>query len=143
MDFDMGFGGGLGGGYYGGGYYEPSYFATFYTDSVVQLSDSKIKIYAQIRYDSVLTIESRSVTYWNSTNESIRRVIQSQPSSVNFKELPDSSLVWTGTYEGIYKYTVEVDSLVKDFDYTMNLSNTYKEKGILKSSQNWVYIRLK
>jgi hypothetical protein len=146
MDYEMDFAGwgGLGGGYYGGGYYyEPTYSASFYVDSVVQVDSSKIKIWAQIRYDSVLTIENRSVSYWNSNGENVVRIIQSQPSVINFKELADSTLAWTGNYEKIYKYTVEVDSLVKHFDYAMYLSNTYTEKSILKSTQNWFNIHLK
>ena len=144
-EFDWGSGWGSGGSYYGGGYsgpgFYPTYYATFYIDSVSQVSDSKVKIWAQIRYDSVLIIENHAIKYLDESGNEISKSIHA-PDTIDFRNLSDSTLSWTGQYEWTYPYSIEVDSLKNNFDYSMYVTSTYTEKSLPKLFQYWVYFRL-
>ena len=144
VDFDFpdlsGFGGlgGLDPNYnWGTPYGYSDYSASFYIDSTSQASDSTLTLWAHIQYDSILIIQDRKLDYWPIENfgSSITRMIQVEPDTIDFRTLTDSTLSWTGKYEKIYHYNVQLDSIKKDSDYNINLSSYYTEKGLLKLSQ--------
>src|SRR5690349_11053265 len=135
------YGGTYGGGNYGGT--TPTYSATCFFDSVVQVNDSTIKIWSHIQYDSVLIIKNHSVKYWDENGNEVFKSIQTTPDTINFRNLTDSTLAWTGRYEWAYHYSLEVDSLKKDFDYLLHVTTSYKEKNETKSFYNSVLARLK
>ena len=152
VDFDFpdlsGFGG-LGGfdpNYnWGTPYGYSDYSASFYIDSTSQASDSTLTLWAHIQYDSVLIIQDRKLEYWATEdfgNPSIR-MLQVEPDTIDFRTLPDSTLNWTGQYEKIYHYNVQLDSLKQDTDYTINLSSYYTEIGILRFNQQTIWVHTK
>jgi hypothetical protein len=122
---------------YGTSYGYDYYSASFYIDSASQSTDSTLTLWAHIQYDSILIIQDRKLEYWpNEDYEAIiSRTIQSSPDTIDFRTLPDSILSWTGSYEQIYYYNVQLDSLVQDTDYTIYLSSNYAEGGLQKAFQ--------
>lgn len=142
IDFDFpdtfGYSGGFGGGYYSGGYnYDYPYYASFYIDSTSQSTDSTLTLWAHIQYDSILIIQDRKVEYWpiEDFGNPITKMMQAEPDTLDFRTLPDSTLSWTGKYEKIYHYNMQLDRIKKNSDYNINISSYYTEKGILKLSQ--------
>lgn len=142
VDFDFpdlsGFGG-LGGfdpNYnWGTPYGYSDYSASFYIDSTSQASDSTLTLWAHIQYDSILIIENRKLDYWTPGDLNITRMLPVEHDTIDFRVLPDSTLHWTGRYEKIYSYSIQLDSLKSDSDYTIYVSSYYKEKGLLKYSE--------
>ncbi len=121
--------------------YDP-YAATFYIDSTEQLSDSTATIWAHMQYDSILILEKRTIECRDSNLILVNLDIQAQSDTIDFRMLPDSILNWEGRYEGIYKYKVQVDSLILNTDYTVGITNYFIEKNIFKSVSQLVNIRL-
>jgi hypothetical protein len=137
LDFPdlSGYGGGYEGGFDGGTGYDIPYEATFFIDSVVQTSTSKLTFWAHIQYDDTLIIEYRKIEYRkiNSDGTLVTKVIQFVPDSINFRELSDSTFHWTGRVEWIYKYHFSVDNLEDGTDYQVCLLTNFMERKRSKS----------
>lgn len=142
MDFSGADGlmGGFGGGYYS--YEDYPYEPSFFVDSVSHLNDSTIKIWANIRYDSILTLENRIVSYFDKNGTEVKDSLQSQPEIIDFTKLTDIAYHWTGREEKIYQYSINVTNLEKNFDYWICIHHIYSYKEISSTNIQCFTFRL-
>ena len=70
-------------------------------------------MWAHILYDTVLVINARSAYagYVDQPADEGYSIIQSQPDTIDFRLLSDTTSIRGGRMEWIYKYKVEMDSL--------------------------------
>lgn len=136
FDFDFPDFSGLGGGY-GGSYNYPDYDyyiteATFHLDSTIQQSNNSITIYGSIHYNGMLVLTKQEFNYAepNRSGGPLKNIpLLTEPDSINFMELPDRMLDWTGEYVHVYKYAIEVDDLKVNRNYTFCISTNYIENS--------------
>jgi len=135
FEFDFGWDGGIGGSY-GPSYdsifsvpTDPTYHPAFVIDSVLQIGRSAATIWAHILYDTVLVINARTAYtgYLDQPEGEGYSIIQSQPDTIDFRQLADTTSQRNGRKEWIYKYTVDVDSLTSGTTYWFCTINDYTE----------------
>lgn len=145
MDFEFPDMSGLGG--FGSGYpsgYYPPYMATFYVDSIDQISDSAIIIWSHIQYDSILIIKNLKVQYAETSGvgDIVTESVQSESDTLDFRGISESIIGWNDRTEWIYKYEIEVKGLKNNVDYNVCILQDYSEKGIVKSIQQCMLVRV-
>ena len=107
--------------------YTPPYVASFFIDSVTQLTDSTAKIWSHFRFDGQVTLTKR-ITRVTTADQGVIVFSEDQPINVdiNFAILPDS--VMNSTYhrmENIYKCQQIVSGLKKDVTYNTCVTYQY------------------
>jgi len=92
---------------------DTTYHPGFYIDSLSQTGKSAVTMWAHILYDTVLVINARSAYagYVDQPADEGYSIIQSQPDTIDFRLLSDTTSIRGGRMEWIYKYKVEMDSL--------------------------------
>ncbi len=108
---------------------DSTFHPAFFIDSVSQIDKSTVTIWAHILYDTVLVINARTAYtgYLDQPEGEGYSIIQSQPDTLNFRQLTDTTSVRNGRKEWIYKYTVDVDSLRSGTTYWFCTINFYTE----------------
>lgn len=131
------------GGYWGTNF-TPVSEATFWIDSVKQISDSEVTIWSHIKYDSILIIKNRKLEYNEVSQSPITKVIQSVPDTLDFRKLPDTMIeYYWGRKNWKYVYSITVNNLKKEVDYSICILTDYSEKAESKSATQCTSYRLK
>jgi hypothetical protein len=132
FEFDLGWGdwGASHSSAYDSIFYAPTnqtYDSAFFIDSVSQVGKSMATIWAHILYDTVLVINARTAYtgYLNQPEGEGYSIIQSQPDTIDFRQLADTTSVRNGRKEWIYNYTVDVDSLTSGTSYWFCIITDY------------------
>jgi len=107
----------------------PTNRPAFFIDSVSQNGKAAATIWAHILYDTVLVINSRTAYagYLEQPRGKGYQIIQSQPETIDFRQLTDTTSERNGRKEWIYKYTVDFDSLRSNTTYWFCTINDYTE----------------
>lgn len=108
---------------------DTSYHPAFFIDSVSQIGKSAVTIWAHILYDTMLVINARTAYagYLEQPRGEGYRITQSQPDTIDFRLLADTTSERNGRKERIYKYTVDFDSLRSGTTYWFCTINDYTE----------------
>lgn len=133
-----------------GGYWDPNFNytpvseATFWIDSIKQISDSEITLWSHITYDSILIIKNRKLEYKEVSQSPITKVIQSVPDTLDFRKMPDTMIeYYWGRKNWKHVYSITVNNLKKEVDYSICISTDYSEKSKSKSIIQCTAFRLK
>lgn len=122
--------------------FTPVYNASFYIDSMRQISTTELTIWTHIQYDSILIIKNQKIEYGESGGNLNTQVIQNVPDTLDFRKLNETITGIFGRKEWIYKYSVTLRNLKKGVDYSACILTDYTEKTNVMFNSQCVGFRL-